>query len=160
LLVDLETRRPVDILPERSAASFAVWLAARPGTELICRDRADCHADAGTRGAPDAAQVADPWHLWHSLGDAVERAVARHTGCLRAAISALPNARRPQLTDTGDQAPAGPGRSDRIAVQTRQRHAAIRQLLADGRTVKAAASSAWPATLPAGSPAPPALTIS
>jgi transposase len=39
LLVDVETRRPVDILPERSADSFAAWLAGRPGAEssTACR---------------------------------------------------------------------------------------------------------------------------
>ena len=31
LLVDVETRRPVDILPNRSSDSFAAWLDARPG---------------------------------------------------------------------------------------------------------------------------------
>jgi transposase len=44
VLVDVEARRPVDILPERSADSFAAWLAARPGTQLICRDRAGCYS--------------------------------------------------------------------------------------------------------------------
>jgi transposase len=34
LLVDVETRRPVDILAERSADSFAAWLAARPGPQV------------------------------------------------------------------------------------------------------------------------------
>jgi transposase len=140
LLVDVETRRPVDVLPERSADSFAAWLAARPGAELICRDRAGCYADGGTRGAPDAVQVADRWHLWHNLGDAVERAVARHSGCLRAAVTALLAARPPQLAETSDPAAAGPERSDRIAARTRERHAVIRQLLADGRTVRAAAA--------------------
>lgn len=43
LLVNVETRRPVNILPERSAESFTAWLAARPGAELICRDRGGCH---------------------------------------------------------------------------------------------------------------------
>jgi transposase len=140
LLAGVETRRPVDILPERSADSFAAWLEARPGTELICRDRAGCYADGGTRGAPAAIQVADRWHLWHNLGDAVERAVARHCGCLRAAVTALPAARPPQPAETGIPASASPARSDRIAVRTRQRHAAIRQLLADGLTVRAAAA--------------------
>jgi hypothetical protein len=40
MLIDVETRRPVDILGERSADSFAAWLAAHPGTEAVCRDRA------------------------------------------------------------------------------------------------------------------------
>jgi hypothetical protein len=40
LLVDIEDRRPVDILYERSADSFAAWLGTRPGAQVICRDRA------------------------------------------------------------------------------------------------------------------------
>src|SRR5262249_42136728 len=63
ILCDLERRRPVDLLPERSADSFAMWLKAHPGVEIISRDRGDEYIKGASQGAPRAVQVADRFHL-------------------------------------------------------------------------------------------------
>jgi transposase len=133
LLVDVEARRPVDILDERSSESFAAWLAARPGAEFICRDRAGCYADGGAQGAPDAVQVADRWHLWHNLGEAVERAVSRHREHLPAAVAAQAAAPAAATAPAVAATPAAP-RTGRIADRTRSRHADVHQMLAGGRS--------------------------
>jgi transposase len=76
VLVDVETRRPIDLLPDREAGSVAAWLAERPGIEVVCRDRAPFFAEAASVGAPIAVQVADRFHLWRNLGEAAERCVS------------------------------------------------------------------------------------
>ena len=72
ILVDLEQRIPIDLLPDREAETFEKWLLAHPGVQIISWDRGGAFAEGGRRGAPKARQVADRWHLLANLIDAMQ----------------------------------------------------------------------------------------
>jgi transposase len=143
ILIDITTSRPVDVLPERSADALAAWLRDRPSVEIVCRDRAGCYADGTARGAPQAIQVADRWHMWRNLGDAVERTVTKHRAHLRDLPAVTPPDAAPAPTAEAVPCLAEPDhaerRSGRLAERTRQRHALVHQLLAQGRDLHAIA---------------------
>lgn len=85
ILVDLERHRPVDLLPDRTARSLAAWLKAHPGVEIISSDRSREYGKGIAKGAPEAIQVADRWHLLQNLKDALVRALEQNQACLYAA---------------------------------------------------------------------------
>ena len=126
VLVDMATHQVIDVLDERSADSLAAWLAAHPGVEVICRDRAGCYAEGAARGAPAAIQVADRWHLLHNLSEAVDKAVARHRRCLNPTPDPTPAPAEPTPP------PAVAAVDGRLAQRTRARHAEVHALREQG----------------------------
>jgi len=149
LLVDMQTGRPVDVLPDREQATVEQWLRAHPGAEVVCRDRASGYAAAVRAAAPGAAQVADRWHVWHNLCEYAGRAVARHRECISAGSCACPGRpqdrrqeqqqqeqeQQEQEQEGGDGGPAG------LEAVIRGRHAAVHELRAAGKTLDQAAAA-------------------
>jgi len=76
ILVDLERGVVADLLPTRSADSLTAWLEQHPEVMVVSRDRQGSYADGARRGAPQAMQVADRFHLTLNLTQAVERELA------------------------------------------------------------------------------------
>ncbi len=73
ILVDLEQRKPLELLQDREGKTLEDWLKAHPGIELLTRDRSFVYANAMTVACPQAVQVADRWHLLKNLSEQWER---------------------------------------------------------------------------------------
>ncbi|MEU1844161.1 ISL3 family transposase [Micromonospora sediminicola] len=129
VLLDMHTRRPIDVLPDRTADTLAAWLRGHPGVQIICRDRGGSYADGARKGAPDAIQVADRWHLLKNLSDTVEKVIRGHRRCLRTHTDPTPAL----------AAPDEPVSTGLRAANTRQRHAAVHALRAEGLSISATA---------------------
>ncbi len=134
ILIDMATHRPVDVLDDRQADTFAAWLREHPGAQVICRDRAGNYAEGASAGAPEATQVADRWHIFNNLCKAAETTVRANRADLREPEPANEEPASAMTADTAP-APAEPLDTSRAAVRTRERHAAVHQLREQGWTI-------------------------
>ena len=144
ILVDLERRRAIDLLPDREAATVAAWLTAHPGAEVITRDRATAYAQAAREAAPDAVQVADRWHLLKNLRDALERVLQRRSSAIRSLLSvSKPGAPAGPDAGTAEGVACEPGGGSRPEGRPRReaRFEQVRQMHREGHSLRGIASA-------------------
>ncbi|HCJ34848.1 MAG TPA: ISL3 family transposase [Ktedonobacter sp.] len=82
ILVDLELRKPIEILADRTAETSEAWLRSHPEVEIVSRDRGGDYASAAKKGAPQAQQVADRFHLLQNLRERLKEVMDRKQSCL------------------------------------------------------------------------------
>ena len=92
IIVNLERRKVIDLLPDREAGTLTDWLLARPSVETVARDRSITYHNGITMGRPYATQIADRWHLLSNLGDALERMIERLLRQRKTLLRVLPEA--------------------------------------------------------------------
>jgi transposase len=107
VLIDLERRRPVALLPDRTTDTVAQWLREHPGVEVIARDRSSAYAEGARQGAPTATQVADRFHLLQNLREALDQVFIMHSQALDA-VNALVHQQPVPLPDGAMAVPVPP----------------------------------------------------
>ncbi|MDM0116824.1 ISL3 family transposase [Variovorax sp. J22R133] len=103
VIIDLQTRRPIEVLAGRETSIVTRWLRQHPSVDIVARDRAGAYSEAARAANPDAQQVADRWHLLTNLREAVERLLVRRAASLREAARTpgeVPIVEAHPITDT------------------------------------------------------------
>jgi transposase len=85
LICDLERSQPIDLLPDRAVSTVEAWLKKHPSIEVVSRDGSSEYASAIRKGAPQARQVSDRWHLVKNLAACVSVLLAKTFAQLRRA---------------------------------------------------------------------------
>jgi transposase len=86
LICDLESTRPIEVLPDREVKTVSAWFENHPMVEIVSRDRSSEYAAGISKGAPQALQVADRWHIGKNLADSVQTLLARCRAEIRRAL--------------------------------------------------------------------------
>jgi transposase len=76
LICDLERGLPIDVLPDRTVSTVEAWLKEHPSIHTISRDGSSEYASAIKKGAPQAREVSDRWHLVKNLAGCVSVVLA------------------------------------------------------------------------------------
>jgi transposase len=121
MLIDLEQRMPIDLLPDREAETFKKWLLAHPGVEIISRDRGGAFAEGARQGAPKARQIADRWHILSNLSDALQGFFLAKQPLLKA-LTSQPEAEAPAGGEQPEPAPWYTGMTKRTEEKSQRLH--------------------------------------
>src|SRR2546421_9712533 len=120
LICDLERGLPIDLLPDRTVETVSAWLKKHPTIDTISRDGSSEYASAMKKGAPQAREVSDRWHLVKNLAGCVSVLLASCLAQLRRAEVA---AVRSEQAEEQPLKPRRPGQTRAIAQAQQARQA-------------------------------------
>lgn len=75
IFIDLQTKRPMDLLETRNQIPVTEWLKNHPEIKLITRDGSKTYTKAVTEASLTILQVGDRWHILHQLFEATKKTI-------------------------------------------------------------------------------------
>jgi transposase len=91
ILIDMETSKPIELLPSRDGQVLKDWLLKYNDVKIITRDRANSYTAAIKEACPNAVQIADRFHLLMNLSDALDTYFKSVSPKIRSLIMAKSN---------------------------------------------------------------------
>ena len=133
ILVNFESHRVVDLLPDREAETAAQWMREHPDIAVVSRDRGTAYASAASEAVPHAVQCADRFHIVKNLTEAVQLLLAR---CQPEILAAHPSGASPldsqkQVISIQEWRPPEPAHVEKARLARRSgRYARYQQVVA------------------------------
>src|SRR6266487_5888371 len=124
LICDLQNNTPIDVLPDREVETVSFWFENHPTVEIVSRDRSSEYAAAIKKGAPQALQVADLWHIGKNLAESVSTLLALCRAEIRRGlhVQAIPEQKREKAEPVLEEK-RRPARSRSVALAREGRRA-------------------------------------
>lgn len=72
IIIDADTSKTIALINSRETDHVATALKAYPNVQTVSRDRSSAYANAIKQGIPEAAQIADKFHLVKNCGEHME----------------------------------------------------------------------------------------
>jgi transposase len=114
ILIDMETSRPIELLPSRDGQVLKNWLLKYNDVRIITRDRASSYANAIFEACPNAVQIADRFHLLMNLSDALDTYFKSISSKIRSLLTAKTN----EFLELPDHKPVSETKSKDIKTAT------------------------------------------
>jgi transposase len=69
IMVDIDTRKIIDMIPSREPDDVMIWLSGFPNLEVVSRDGSIGYSAAVSKAHPQAIQVSDRFHIIKNLNE-------------------------------------------------------------------------------------------
>lgn len=132
ILIDMETSKPIELLPSRDGEDLKKWLMKYNDIQIVTRDRSSSYSAAVNEACPNAIQVADRFHLLMNLSDALDTYFKSISGTISQHIKAK-TSEILSLPETGPKATSGINQVNGATVDSRlEKFNKVKELQAKG----------------------------